>query len=445
MKNMLLINSPIFDTKYNTKKEDLLPPLGLGIIYSSLINDGIQCELVDAILENMTPDNLINIIDESKHSFVGINIFTTNYHIVKKIVEGVSRKVDFVIGGISTRTLYEHIFSWGTNNNIYVVYGDGELILKDILNGSIKEQPNKYKKSRMFFKVGRDSQYFNKDISAIAPNRDCFDGEPSVNVHGLLEANIITSRGCIYNCAYCSAAQSLNKTLSVRLQSNASVVAEIKSLVSIYDNLKSIRILDDLFLRDKQTIDNAINIFSEFHLKWRAMAHIKTFKMCDIPDLHNLINSGLYELSIGIESGSEKILNLINKKNSVNDIKTTVQMLLCAGINVKGYFIFGFLDETEDDFKKTYELALFLKEESLKYNVCFRPSVFKFRPYHGTIMYKRILDSNHDVLEVLENISPDDELNNSIGREQFNFKSGNYSSEGDDILTQYISMTNNLN
>jgi len=120
-------------------------------------------------------------------------------------------------------------------------------------------------------------------------------------------------------------------------------------------------------------------------------------------------------------------------------------MLLCAGINVKGYFIFGFLDETEDDFKKTYELALFLKEESLKYNVCFRPSVFKFRPYHGTIMYKRILDSNHDVLEVLENISPDDELNNSIGREQFNFKSGNYSSEGDDILTQYISMTNNLN
>lgn len=445
MKNILLINSPIFDSQFTTKKEDLLPPLGLGIIYSSLANDGIQCELLDTILENITPDALINNINESKFSFVGLNIFTTNYRIVKYVVEGISRKIDFVIGGISTRTLYEHIFSWDTNNNIYVVYGDGELILKDILRGTLKEKPHNYAKNRSFFVVDRDSLYFNKDISAIVPNRDCFGGEPSVNAHGLLEANIVTSRGCMYSCAYCSAAHSLNRKLSVRIQSNESVIGEIKSLVSIYDDLGSIRILDDLFLRDKITIDNAINIFSEFDLKWRAMAHIKTFKQSNISNLHDLIMSGLYELSIGIESGSAKILNLINKQNSVTDIKSTIQKLLCAGINVKGYFIYGFPDETEDDFKKTYELALFLKEQSLKYNVTFRASVFKFRPYHGTILYKKILDSSRDGLEILENISPDVELNSLIGREQFNFKSENYSSEGDDILTKYISLTNNIN
>lgn len=444
---ILLINSPIFDTQQGVNEEDLLPPLGLGIILSSLRSSDISCQLIDAMLENITPDDLIKIINESNSKYVAINIFSTNYQLVQKIVEGVSRNVDFIIGGISTRTLYKHIFEWNTSNAIDIIYGDGELILPDIINCSVKEKPKEIASQRRFFKIDKDSKYFNIDISSIKPDRDFFDGEPIVNIHGLTEANIVTSRGCMYSCAYCSAAHSLNRSLSVRIQTVESIVSELNSIVEKYQSVESIRVLDDLFLRNQQTIDNAVDIFSKFCLKWRAMAHIKTFNGSHNSLLKKLVDSGLYELSIGIESGSDRILKLINKKNTVDNIKTTIPKLFSEGINVKGYFIYGFPSETEDDFKKTYELAQFLKKESVRNHVQFRTSVFMFRPYHGTILYNSIISSNskNNDLDVLKSIIPDSELNKSIGRKQFNFKADNFSSVPDKILREYISKTNNLN
>ena len=67
--------------------------------------------------------------------------------------------------------------------------------------------------------------------------------------------------------------------------------------------------------------------------------------------------SGCIELFIGIESGSPEIRKFINKAGSINEIRQTVKKLLDAGINVKGYFMYGFPEETIEQMKQTYELA----------------------------------------------------------------------------------------
>lgn len=114
--------------------------------------------------------------------------------------------------------------------------------------------------------------------------------------------------------------------------------------------------------------------------------------------------------------------------------------ILESGIDLKGYFIYGFPGETKEDFQKTYELASKIKEISTNTTGTFRTSVFQFRPYHGTQLYNEIVKSTGIIHEC--------EFNQSIskfeGRSQFNFDFGNYSKEKDEILNQYIIKTQEL-
>jgi len=117
--------------------------------------------------------------------------------------------------------------------------------------------------------------------------------------------------------------------------------------------------------------------------------------------------------------------------------------ILEVGIDLKGYFIYGFPEETEEDFKKTFELAEKIKEISLKKSGQFRTSVFQFRPYHGTQLYNEIIKIRGSI--------PECKINNSLnsnkeeeGRTQFNLTSGNYSKVSDEKLEEYILKTQKL-
>ena len=96
---------------------------------------------------------------------------------------------------------------------------------------------------------------------------------------------------------------------------------------------------------------------------------------------------------IGIESGSERMRKKINKLGSSDDVITVSKEILENGIDLKGYFIYGFPEETKEDFQKTYELASKIKEISTNTTGTFRTSVFQFRPYHGTQLYNEKVKS----------------------------------------------------
>jgi anaerobic magnesium-protoporphyrin IX monomethyl ester cyclase len=160
--------------------------------------------------------------------------------------------------------------------------------------------------------------------------------------------------------------------------------------------------------------------------------------------LTKLKDSGCSELFIGIESGSPDILKRIHKTNDVDVIKKNLSNCLQAGIAIKGYFIFGFPEETEADFIKTYELACYLKDISIKYNTRFRTSVFQFRPYHGTELYHDI-ELKYGSVSNVTNVAPNKTLSELVGRLQFNFHSGNYSNESVEVVHKYIYLTTNLN
>lgn len=439
MKKFILINSPIyFDEKSET--EQYLSPLGLAYIATELGKNNVDVDILDGVKEHKTPDEIVDSINNECPDFVGINIFTPNYEIVKSIVERIDADCECFIGGPVVKSIYNDLLKWNVKNKFYIIIGEGELIIPAIVNHKCLQSPEIIRENKYVYRVNDNSKYFPEDISKLFIDRKYLKNEILINHYKEEEASIITSRGCPYNCAFCGGARSLNNDCKIRIRDNNSIITEIQNIVDLYPDVKSIRILDDLFIRDSKSIDNAYSIFNHFsQLSWRGMAHVRSLKN-NLGKLDKLKSSKCKELFVGIESGSEAVRKKINKLGKVKDIIDVSTAILQNGIDLKGYFIYGFPEETKSDFQKTYELASKITEVSHSTLGNFRTSVFQFRPYEGTELYREIFNGkefNHDF-----------KINNAIsgreGRTQFNLNNGNYSKESDEMLEDFINKTLDL-
>lgn len=438
MKKFVLINSPLFWERTN-EEEEYLSPLGLGYIATYLKKVGLEVLLLDSVKERLGVEDILKQVSEIKPEFVGINVFTQNYELVQYIIEKMSIQCECFVGGQVVKSIYETILDWKTSNKVNIIIGEGELIIPAIVLENCKEKPIEHLDNKFVYKVDMNSQYFPEDISKIYLDRSFLKDEIINNHYGEKEAAIITSRGCAYDCAFCGGARGLNKDISIRMKDVESVKHEIAEICDLYPDLKSIRILDDLFLRNETSISQAADIFQEFsQLHWRGMVHVLSLIKC-LDKIQLLKNCNCKELFVGIESGSNTIRKRINKLGDISSVISVIRELLIHGIDVKGYFMYGFPDETQEDMEETYKLACELRNISEKCEGTFRPSVFQFRPYHGTRLYNEILEKGIDI--------PNCHYNSSYtlkGRSQFNFCSGNYSRGPDEILEEYIVKTQKI-
>ncbi len=133
----------------------------------------------------------------------------------------------------------------------------------------------------------------------------------------------------------------------------------------------------------------------------------------------DLYISGCQELEIGIESGSNNIRKMIHKAGTIEEVVEVIKQVLDSEINVKGYVMYGILNETEEDALKTFAVVNELIEYSKNSRGKFRASAFQFRPYHGTELYNKI---NSKI-----SYQHNDNLDSLEGRNQFNFTAGNFS------------------
>lgn len=431
---VLLFNSPIYNKKV-ADKEDFLPPLGLGYIATQLKNEGINVKIIDCVDDNLIVDEILNIIENEKPDTVGINIFSVNFDLVKLIIESCRTKTNFIIGGKSTKFLGNDILNFKTDNNMSVVIGEGEYITIDIVRNCVKEEPIVKKENKVIYEVSGSSIYLPRNISKLELDRSFFENRVIINKYQKNEQAIVTSRECLYNCAFCGGARSLNKNVPVRERDKESILKELIQIKQTLPETSSIRILDDLFLKNRTSVLNAISIFEEFDFEWRAMSHIKSLQGSE--DLfERLKDSGCRELEIGIESGNKEIRKLIHKDGSVEEIWNIITRLLDNGINVKGYFMYGFPNETIKQCNDTYLLALKLYNYSFDSPGKFMTSAFQFRPYHGTELYKML---NQKI-----SYEHNDDLDELEGRKQFNFMAGNFSDCTMEEINSFVIETNKL-
>jgi anaerobic magnesium-protoporphyrin IX monomethyl ester cyclase len=437
-KKIDLVNTPIHRNATDDN-EDYLPPLGLGYIGTAVEKTGNKVEIIDCVQERIGVKQAIEKINNSDAEFVGVNVFSQNLELVKEILLSLDRDKKVLIGGQASKFLQTELLSLPTKNETIIIIGEAEKIVPEIINGEVEEAPLFEDDNKKIYLIGQNSKYYSEDISSLELDRNLLIQNISKNHYGKKEIAIITSRGCPFDCAFCGGARGLNAEVKPRQKSDESIISEIIQLQKMYPGIQSIRILDDLFLKNPKGILRATEIFSKFtDVSWRSMIHatsIGTEHM--IPQ--KMKDSGCEEVFMGIESGSKNIRDYINKVGSIELVTDSIRKLLIVGIDVKGYFIFGFPNETKEDFEKTFRLAKQIKMISLKTKGKFRTSVFKFRPYHGTKIYNELLDQGKNILPIRPSID--------LGvtkRNQFNFDAGNFSNESEEILNEYIKMTQEL-
>ena len=131
MKKCILINSPIF-WDAAAEGENYLSPLGLGYIATYVEKAGIQVEILDAVKQRKSVEDIVKYIEEKQPDYVGINIFTQNYKLVKAICEQTKVKCEWFIGGLVVGSIYEEIVKWNLKNRMNIIIGDGEYIIPTI-------------------------------------------------------------------------------------------------------------------------------------------------------------------------------------------------------------------------------------------------------------------------------------------------------------------------
>ncbi len=167
---------------------------------------------------------------------------------------------------------------------------------------------------------------------------------------------IFSSRGCPYKCSFCSSAAFWKKT---RFYSAEYVVREVEHILERYPDIQNITIWDDIFIADKGRFNKFVELVDEKGINKRVpftftvRANLVDDKLCGLLKRINVSAVGF-----GAESGSDRILKLLNKGATVEINQKALDTLYNHGIRAGCSFIVGAPGETESEVRSTYEFAI---------------------------------------------------------------------------------------
>jgi anaerobic magnesium-protoporphyrin IX monomethyl ester cyclase len=155
------------------------------------------------------------------------------------------------------------------------------------------------------------------------------------------------------------------------------------------------RFVDDLFLGHRRVIDAMTGAFTAARTgewaQWDATGRINILNRLSDADLDRMAAAGLREVALGIESGSQRMLTVIDKRITPEMARVVVGRLTRRGISVKGYFILGFPGETVREVDATVALIRDLWDITDPAPGRFTASAFEYRPYPGTPDWDRLI------------------------------------------------------
>ena len=192
-------------------------------------------------------------------------------------------------------------------------------------------------------------------------------------------AAIITSRGCPYQCSYCSKPVFGS---NFRAQSPQRVVDEIAYYTQRF-GIKELAFYDDVFTLDKKRAYAIADEIMRAGIKidWTCETRVN---LVDKELLHHMKQAGCYAIAYGIESASPEILEIINKGATVEQAEEAVRITQEAGLQIIGYFMLGSPGETPETIEQTIKLAKKLKLDFAQFSVT--------TPFPGTKLYELYLN-----------------------------------------------------
>jgi anaerobic magnesium-protoporphyrin IX monomethyl ester cyclase len=191
-------------------------------------------------------------------------------------------------------------------------------------------------------------------------------------------ASIITSRGCPFSCTFCDRSTSGRRG---RFHGVDYVVRLCRRLDAL--GVRHVLFYDDLFTVSRRRVVELCEAFLDagFRFSWSCNSHPN---LLDLPTLALMRRAGCWQIAYGIESGSQRVLDVVKHEVRIPRMLKTLEATRAAGIRVKGLLMMGHPTEDEESLRET---VAFLRDAPLDL-----AQVTKFTPYPGTPSYPTIRD-----------------------------------------------------
>lgn len=382
-----------------------VPPLNLMYLAGSLEKASITVQIFDDDLYQVGPNEVNRYISKVDPKVVGITATTATIKeslVYIKNIKKMFPHILTVIGG--PHTTFRPIETLKEEKGLdVVVIGEGEETIVELVEGYIKNQDSNYNSFLCNVKgiAYRDRiKNFKKDknkkdrnqkneikLNEPRPLIDNLDNIPFPARHlvdfksyelSSQSGGIITSRGCPFSCDYCSSSLIMGKKFRTRSPEN--VLDELEELVYKY-KLKDIAFLDDIFMLNKKRANEIANEIKkrDLDINFVASSRVNTINK---PLLESLKKSGMSTLYCGVESGSQRVLNLMKKGITLQQAKDGFKTAKEVGVNMVGSFILGYPGETAKEMNETIDFSIKLDPDYCQYSI--------LTPFPGTPIYNKM-------------------------------------------------------
>ena len=365
---VLLINPPLLPIdRYGKDLAELGPvtePLGLAYIAAVLEQRGDTVEILDTIALNYRRDDIVNHLKGKHFDAVGVTMLTPMYLTgieVIKLVKSLYNDIIAIVGGphptlMPIETLRE-------NPEIdFAVVGEGEETIVELLN-AVESGTSLSKIKGIAYREGdevrlNEARPFIQDLDSIPlPARHLLPMilyTPTAHSYQRLpNYSIMTVWGCPFRCVYCS--QFFGK--KPRYPSTGRIIQEMKLLIDEY-GAKEIKMEGDTFTANKNYVKKLCReiIKEGLHkkIKWHCSTHVN---VVDKDLLELMAEAGCWEISYGVETGSQRLMDLIRKQTTLDRVREAFKMTKEVGIMIRAFFMLGLPTETREESLQTIAFA----------------------------------------------------------------------------------------
>lgn len=389
---MILINPR--STKFGIfeKYVPLSVPIGAGYLAGYLLHRKKQIEILDEHIAPVTLESLEAAVRPLSRPYIfGISSLTACIYRASQLAAVIKDRFPeskIILGGIHPTVLPDEVLR--DKNIDFIVRGEGEFVL-DELYDSIKNSSDYSKIRGISYVSGGGKVVHNScaDLPDLAklPSFPYYLFEGHTDRYSL--GFIASSRGCPYECIFCS--QRSISGQKFRYIPTDIVIKEIDLLIHKYKQTH-INFVDDNFTTNKPRVKELCGMMIERKFFQKATFDCQTRADAVNDEVLSLLKrAGFRLINFGLETASERLMVILNKRETVQQNIDAVKLAKKHGFGVSGTFIFGLPTETRQERWQGYALAKQLDLDYVRFN--------NATPYPGTKLYEIAKSENRLYVE----------------------------------------------
>lgn len=358
----------------------LRPPMDLLYMAGSLEPENVECKIVDFPAHDLNWQDMRQMLQEFQPDALILSITTPTLPDDMKAA-ALAKELNPEIITITKGAHFIHLDC--ESLNLYpqldiIMRGEYEETVRELATGRTWVEVRGITHRMNGEPVRNTDRPYIQDIDTIPfPARHLIDNTPYFRPDtGVLQATIVTSRGCPFPCVYCLAQPVSGKKARNRTPEN--VIAELKECVEQH-GITDFLFRSDLFTANKQWVIKLCKAIQQenLNIQWSCNSRVDTINE---EMLHEMKAAGCWLISFGVESGDPDMLEKMKKMVDFDKIEPAINLCRKVGVKSSVYFLIGLPWENRETFERTKEFAKKLDPDFIEF--------FYSYPFHGTEFYR---------------------------------------------------------